>query len=278
MSHDLHGYFLGRRPYVPTLALMERFFEARRRAEISDSVLLLEHEPVITLGRGAKAENLLANEQELQKLGVGVVTTGRGGDITLHAPGQLIAYPLLDLNPHRRDVRKYVQTLTEVMKRIVSPHGIDAGTIDAMIGLWADAAQFEKWRGQAAAEAPVKLGAIGVRISRWVTAHGFALNLTTDLSLYRWIIPCGIREYPVASVQSLTGATPDLREEALKSLTHLGELFSANSAQFYDCSATPLEEVLPLAQSLSPANISVPHQADPFSGEGIALSVRRPKA
>jgi len=229
---------------------MESLFETRRRGEVADSVLLLEHEPVITLGRGAKAENLLASEKSLQQLGVNVVSTGRGGDITLHAPGQLITYPVVDLNPDKRDVRKYVQLLTEVMKRIVAPHGIDAGTIDAMIGLWTDASHFEEWRGQKAAAAPVKLGAIGVKISRWVTQHGFALNLTTDLSLYNLIVPCGIKEYPVASVKSLTGAAPDLQNEAKNSLLHLGALL-ARTPRFHDCSGLRLEEILPFARDAS---------------------------
>ena len=250
MCQDLHGYFLGRRPYVPTLALMEGMCEARRRGEVTDSVLLLEHESVITLGRGAKAANLLVSEKSLQELGVEVVSTGRGGDITLHAPGQLITYPIVDLNPDRRDVRKYVQMLTAVMKRIVAPHGIDSGTIDKMIGLWTDASHLQVWRGQKAADFPVKLGAIGVKISRWVTQHGCALNLTTDLSLYSLIVPCGIKEYPVASVKSLTGATPDLQKEAKNSLLHLGALLS-QTPQFHDCSGLPLEEVLPFARHAS---------------------------
>lgn len=247
MVEPLNGYFLGRRPYAPTLKLMEQLFEARRNDSIRDTVLLLEHEPVITLGRGAHPENLLASREQLEGLGVSVVATGRGGDVTLHAPGQLVAYPLIKLSPDRQDVRKYVQNLTEVMRRLVREFGIDGGTIDKLIGLWIDQETPNHWRGQEHASQPAKIGAIGVRISRWVTSHGFALNLTTDLSLYGLIVPCGISEYPVASVASLTGQMPTVPEQAARALTEFNELLGVGVPSYRDCSTLDLEQVQQLA-------------------------------
>lgn len=244
MAQRLSGYFLGRRPYEPTLRLMEALFEARRNDSISDTVLLLEHEPVITMGRGAHQENLLASAEQLEKVGVSVVATGRGGDVTLHAPGQLVAYPVIKLSPDRQDVRKYVQGLTEVMRRLVSAFGVDGGTIDKLIGLWIDQETPTRWLGQEQAARPAKIGAIGVRISRWVTSHGFALNLTTDLSLYGLIVPCGIKEYTVASVRSLTGKTPSVPEQAERALLEMSDLFGIGTPNYRDCSRLSLDEVL----------------------------------
>lgn len=247
MAQPLNGYFLGRRPYEPTLKLMEALFDARRHDSISDTVLLLEHEPVITMGRGAHEENLLSSREQLAKIGVSVVATGRGGDVTLHAPGQLVAYPLIKLSPDRQDVRKYVQNLTEVMRRLVHPFGIDGGTIDKLIGLWVDQETPFRWLGQEHASRPAKIGAIGVRISRWVTSHGFALNLTTDLSLYGLIIPCGISEYPVASVVSLTGKEPSVPEQAERAFHEMGHLLGVGEPNYRDCSALSLDDVQRLA-------------------------------
>lgn len=214
MTEPLRALWLGRRRYVEVLELQRQFFEARKAETCSDVVLLLEHHPVITMGRGAHDAHLLASRPELERRGVDLVVTDRGGDVTLHAPGQLVAYPIVALGEGQRDVRKYVQLLERVMARLVAPYGVSAGPFAPHVGLWADRASPGSWPGQAEAQAPAKLGAIGVRISRWTTMHGFALNLTTDLSLFRWIVPCGIREYPVASVQSLSGATPSVRETA----------------------------------------------------------------
>lgn len=164
----LDGFFLGRRDYAPMHQLMRDLFEARRENRVGDTVLLLEHSPVVTFGRGAKAENLLANAETLTMLGISVEETGRGGDVTLHAPGQLVAYPIINLAPQRCDVRKYVQGLTRVMRSIARSYGIDGGTICALIGLWVDNEAPTSWPGEDAAKMPAKIGAIGVRISRWI--------------------------------------------------------------------------------------------------------------
>jgi lipoyl(octanoyl) transferase len=206
--------WLGRRKYLDALELQRALFEARKADSITDVVLFLEHEPVITMGRGSHDEHLLASQVELERQGVTLVVTDRGGDVTLHAPGQLVAYPIVGLGEGRRDVRKYVKLLQHVMQEVVAPHGIGGGSFEPHVGLWADVASPERWPGQEHVLAPAKLGAIGVRISRWTTMHGFALNLSTDLSLFRLIVPCGIRQYPVASVASLTGAAPAVRQAA----------------------------------------------------------------
>ncbi|MFO7180241.1 MAG: lipoyl(octanoyl) transferase LipB, partial [Pseudomonadota bacterium] len=214
MTRELDGYWLGRQPYAAVHALQERLFAARRAGAIPDTVLLLEHTPVVTYGRGARADHVLFPESELARRGVDVFHTGRGGDVTVHAPGQLVAYPILDLAPDRCDVRRYVRDLTEVMRRLVARSGISAGPFEKYVGLWVDVASPERWPGAEQARTPAKIGAIGVRISRWITMHGFALNLDPDLSVFRYIVPCGIREHGVTSVRQLVGEAPSVREAA----------------------------------------------------------------
>jgi lipoyl(octanoyl) transferase len=240
---NIRALWLGRRPYGPVLELQERLHEARRHGAIGDTLLLLEHAPVITEGRGADAAHLLGSPELLKELGVEMFSTARGGDVTLHAPGQLIAYPILSLAPDRQDVRRYVRDLTEIMRRLCAEHGVSAGALDAYIGLWADAEQPQHW-DQLTASTPVKLGAIGVKISRWVTMHGFALNLTTDLSLFRLIVPCGIREHGVASVAQLSGAEPDVRHAAERALTAFSEVFDADVEPLEDLTAQSEDALL----------------------------------
>ncbi len=213
--------FLGRRAYGPVHDLMLAVRDARIAGVIGDVFLFVEHEPVITLGRGAKPENILSAPAALHARGVSVHETGRGGDVTFHGPGQLVGYPILDLKPDRCDLRRYVRALAEVMICVARDHHVEAGTMDGMIGVWADAGRPSEWAGEAWARAPAKLGAIGVRVSRWVTMHGFALNATVDLESFRAIVPCGIREHPVASIESLTGRAPSVRELALSIAPHL---------------------------------------------------------
>ena len=147
------------------LALQERLHAARREGRIGDTVLFVEHDPVVTFGRGGKDENLLTSEAALSAAGIAVSRTGRGGDVTLHAPGQLVCYPILDLSPDRCDVRRYVRDLAETMRRLVAEYGLAAGTIDRYIGLWVDRESPAYFPGQDALIDPVKIGAIGVRIS-----------------------------------------------------------------------------------------------------------------
>lgn len=231
MTRRLTGYFLGRRDYRSCLALQEQLHAARAAGDAADTVLFVEHPAVITLGRGAHAEHLLASAGHLAELGVDVVQTGRGGDVTLHAPGQLVCYPIVDLAPDRKDVRRYVQDLAEVMRRVVRACGVDAGRFDEHVGLWANRQSPGEYRGPQSPADLVKLGAIGVRISRWVTMHGFALNVAPDMRLYSLIVPCGIHEYGVASLAELMdGPAPSVADAAAQAFAALVNVLSADAA------------------------------------------------
>ena len=187
---------LGLIGYARALELQRDLVERRKRGEIPDRLLLLEHPDVITLGvrtRNART-HVLETDEGLAAQGVELFETGRGGDVTYHGPGQLVGYPILDLNPHRRDVHRYVRDLEAVLIQAVASFGITAGRVPGLTGIWVDAPD-----GQA------KLAAIGVRISRWVTSHGFALNVNTDLSRFGLIVPCGITDRGVTSMERLLG-------------------------------------------------------------------------
>lgn len=226
------AYWLGRVPYAEAHALQERLVEERVAGKIGDTLLLLEHPPVITLGRGAQVANVLANEEARRTLGVDYFETGRGGDVTYHAPGQLVAYPIFDLKPDRCDVRKYVRDLAKVMSGIAADHGIAASMINddpKLIGVWVDLDSPEEWP-----EAPDpeqqrfgKIGAIGVRLSRWVTMHGFAFNASTDLNGFRLIVPCGISALGVTSLASLGVPAPTVRDLAMQATAHFARIFEA---------------------------------------------------
>jgi lipoyl(octanoyl) transferase len=222
---ELRALWLGRAAYDPVHALQHELQEARKAGRVGDTVLFVEHEPTITLGRGATPDHLLTSEAALSEAGIALVSTGRGGDMTLHAPGQLVCYPILDLHPDRMDVRRYVKDLNRIMMALAQSYGIHSGVIEKYIGLWADQANPSAWPGVEAARTPVKIGAIGVRISRWVTMHGFAFNLSTDLALFRLIVPCGISEFGVGSVASLTGSAPSVQSAAERTLPILADVF-----------------------------------------------------
>lgn len=243
---NLTSLWLGRRRYAEVHALQESLHRARREARIGDTVLFLEHEPVITFGRGAKSEHLLLDEASRRGLGIDLEHTGRGGDVTVHAPGQLVCYPIIELPPERRDVRRYVRDLAETMRCVAAEYGVAAGTIDAYIGLWVDAQSPAYWPGAELAVEPVKIGAIGVKISRWVTMHGFALNLNPELALFANIVPCGIREHGVSSIAQLTGAAPSVREAAVRANFHLAARFGATVSELSTPSATWLDEQVTL--------------------------------
>jgi len=242
----LRAAWLGRQPYARVQALQEHLLVARQRGVIEDTLLLLEHEPVVTLGRGAKPEHLLSSREALAARGVELASSSRGGDVTLHAPGQLVAYPIVDLTPDRRDVRRWVKTLTEVMRRLASEYGVAAGLHEKHVGLWADRAAPGRFTDAASALDLVKIGAIGVRISRWVTMHGFALNLAPDLAEYQVIVPCGIREHGVSSIAALGGRAPNVERSAEQAHAVLAELLGS--------AAAPLEvrSVEELAAELEP--------------------------
>lgn len=231
MKRRLAGYFLGKRDYGSVLRLQEQLHEARVQGAAPDTVLFVEHPAVITCGRGAHAENLLASSERLAELGVSVEQIGRGGDVTLHAPGQLVCYPILDLSPDRKDVRRYVRDLAEVMRRVAQLAGVAAGRFDEHIGLWANRESPRTYVGESQPRDLVKLGAIGVRISRWVTMHGFALNLSPDMRLFSLIVPCGIRDYGVASLAELMdGPAPTVEAAAAQAFAALIDVVDADEA------------------------------------------------
>ena len=210
----LHAHRLGRVGYAEALALQERLVEARKAGAVEDVLLLLEHPPVVTLGRGVKdGKNLLLSPEAFRARGFEVHEIGRGGDVTYHGPGQLVGYPILDLKPDRQDVRKYVASLEETMIRVCAEHGVEAERLEGFNGTWLDAHGAR----------PRKIGAVGVRISRWVTMHGFALNVTTDLSHFGLIVPCGISDKGVTSLATEVAEPPTF--EAVTERT--GEIFAA---------------------------------------------------
>lgn len=235
-SRPARAAWLGRRAYGPTLALQQELAAARASAAVGDTVLLLEHDPVVTLGRNADRRNVLAAPELLQQAGVELVQTTRGGDVTYHGPGQLVGYPILDLKPDRCDVRRYVRSLADAMIRLVRRWQIAAGVVDGLVGVWVDARAPQRWNGPEQAGELVKIGAIGVRLTDWISLHGFALNLTVAPDAYRWIVPCGIRAHPVSSVAALCGTQPDVADVALSAAPELGAGLGLELSRVEDCS------------------------------------------
>jgi lipoyl(octanoyl) transferase len=228
------AHWLGRKRYAEVHALQERLVAARLRGAIDDTLLLLEHEPVVTLGRGAREQHLLVPRAQLETLGVDLHETGRGGDVTYHGPGQLVAYPVFDLRPDRCDVRRYVRDLARVMVALAREHGVDASFLEGdpkLVGVWVDEASPAKWPGDprqdAGAKRPAKLGAIGVRLSRWVTMHGFAFNVSTDLAGFRLIVPCGLAHYGVTSLAAMGLPAPAMRDAAGAAVACFARIFEA---------------------------------------------------
>ncbi|MEE2788261.1 MAG: lipoyl(octanoyl) transferase LipB [Myxococcota bacterium] len=185
---SLSVHMMGRMAYREAWTLQQALAERRKAGQIPDTLLLLEHEPVVTLGRDGSRKSLVAPPETFAQRGVEVVESDRGGDATFHGPGQLIAYPIIDLKPDRKDIRRYVQTLENIMIQVLDNYDIVAGRLPGEPGVWC----FGPDR---------KIGAIGARVSRWVTHHGFALNVTTDLSFFELIVPCGIADKGVTSLQ-----------------------------------------------------------------------------
>jgi lipoate-protein ligase B len=201
--------------YASAFELQQRLVAARKAGEIPDVLLLCEHPHVITLGRNGKPEHLRANDRLLAEMNVEFQETDRGGDITYHGPGQIVGYPIVDLTEHRRDVRWYVEMLEEVMIRASADFGITARRVDERHGLWVDTAP----------DVEEKLAAIGVHLSRWVTSHGFAYNVSTDLRYFDLIVPCGIPGKRATSLERLLNHGIRLDEVKPKLAAHFGEIF-----------------------------------------------------
>lgn len=203
---------LGVVSYEDGLALQRDLVEQRREGRIGDVLLLLEHPPVITLGARTRGDrsHVIAAPGVLERRGVTVHETGRGGDVTFHGPGQLVGYPILDLKPDRCDVHRYVRDLEEVLIRTAAAFGVTAVRVPGYTGVWVGS---------------TKLAAIGVRISRWITSHGFALNVTTDLAYFGLIVPCGIADRGVTSLAELTGRAVSMDEARRAVVPEFADVF-----------------------------------------------------
>lgn len=207
----LEVWSLGVVDYAAGLAMQEKLVVRRRAGDIPDTLLLLEHPPVITLGRAANPRNIVAPAAALAGRDVEVYETRRGGDVTYHGWGQLVGYPILDLNPDRRDIRRYMRDLEEVLIGVVGEYGVAAGRVAGLTGVWVAGER--------------KIAALGVHISRWITSHGFALNVTTDLRDFGLIIPCGVRDKAVTSIAHETGLKPSLEEVGMRVARRFGATF-----------------------------------------------------
>ncbi len=199
-THECVRHDLGHMGYAEAFAIQRDLVERRKRGAIPDQLLIVEHPHVITLGRNGHMENLLASEEVLRRAGIQFHSTDRGGDITYHGPGQVVGYPIVDLREWKRDVVAYVRALEQVIIDSLQEFGIVAGRVPGCTGVWVEGK---------------KVAAIGVHISRWVTSHGFALNHTTDLSYFQYIVPCGITK-PVTSMRALGSSAS--REEVVAAL------------------------------------------------------------
>ena len=213
--------------YENGMKLQQKLVELRQRDEIEDQLLLLEHPPVITLGRGGDTSNLLAPPQVLAEQRVRFFETTRGGDITYHGPGQIVGYPILHLGENNRDVRKYVTKLEEVLIRTVAEYGITAERLEGKRGIWVGTN---------------KIAAIGVRIARWVTSHGWALNVSTNLDHFRLITPCGIQGMGVTSIERETGRSVPLDE--------VREVLARNFSAIFERDLVPRPETIKLVKVL----------------------------
>lgn len=208
----LRWSYLGRVAYGPATRLQEAIRDGVRSGATSDHLLLLEHPHVYTLGRSARRTDIVATDSWLRERDVEVANCDRGGQVTYHGPGQLVGYPVIDLAPDRRDIRRYVRDLQEVLVRTLGDFGVEARAEarQSLIGVWV---------GES------KIASLGVHLSRWITTHGFALNVSTDLSYFRGIVPCGLAGVRMTSIETSTGVSPDLADVSERLAGHFGELF-----------------------------------------------------
>jgi lipoyl(octanoyl) transferase len=214
---NCHVRELGRIDYGRALELQQQLVAGRKQGLVPDHLLLLEHPHVITLGRNGHLENLLAGDDILTRAGISFFPTDRGGDVTYHGPGQLVGYPILDLREWQRDVGAYVRGIEQVIIDTLADYGITAGRIPKLTGVWV---------GER------KIAAIGIHLSRWVTSHGFALNVNTDLSYFHYIVPCGLTK-PVTSIEQLGVRT---------TLDDVGQILAGHFGRIFDCEMTSAGE------------------------------------
>ena len=210
--------WLGQTDYEEALGLQETLWEKRQAGEISDQLLLLEHPPVLTVGRGGDADNILASPQKLLGLGIPVHRINRGGDVTYHGPGQLVGYPILDLRERGRDAHRYLRDLEEVFIKLLFGRGIQARRSPGRTGVWAGNA---------------KILAIGVGLRRWTTLHGFAFNVRTDLSLFDLIRPCGLEMGTVTSLETLEGQKTRVEDLVDEVVARFAEVFGMEGERLH---------------------------------------------
>jgi lipoate-protein ligase B len=230
---------LGRTRYADAWELQRRIFSARLAHRIPDVLLLTEHEPVYTLGKGADINHLLAGDAELREKKIDLYTIDRGGDVTFHGPGQLVGYPILDLNNYYLDIHRYLRDIEEVLIRSAKDFGICAERSVGFTGVWVK---------------NDKLAAIGVKVSRWITMHGFAFNVNTDLSYFDRIIPCGIFHKGVTSVHALTGREVEMADVEKAVVRNFESVFSVSSQPMMLNELLPNilpESVLPIEEKMS---------------------------
>lgn len=210
-ARELSVLRAGMVPYGEALELQDDLVGRRRQGSVPDTLVLLEHPHVITLGSGSHPEHVLVDEEERGRLGIELFEAGRGGDVTYHGPGQLVAYPILDLKPDRKDLHRYLRDLETVLISVADDYGIAASRSDSGTGVWTEAG---------------KLAAIGIRVSSgWITSHGVALNVGSDLSYFETIVPCGITDRQVTSLERELGTAPEIEEVADSFIRHFCDVF-----------------------------------------------------
>lgn len=207
---------LGRTRYAETWDIQHKLFDLRQSGLIDDVLLLTEHEHVYTIGKGGDSNHLLASDEELSIDGTEVFRIDRGGDITYHGPGQIVGYPILDLNKYSPDIHKYLRSLEEALINLIGQYGIKGEREEGMTGVWVS--------GE-------KIAALGVRVSRWVTMHGFALNVNTELQKFDRIIPCGIFHKGVTSMKRILGKELPLDEVRRKLTESFASVFGCNAIE-----------------------------------------------
>jgi lipoyl(octanoyl) transferase len=213
MTRSFEVRRLGRVPYGDALELQAELVRQRRAGEIPDQLVLLEHPHVITLGSGSHEEHVLVSEEERAERGIELFDTGRGGDVTYHGPGQLVGYPIMDLKPDRCDLHRYLRDLEEMLIGVLAEFGLDGSRKEGLTGVWVG---------------DRKLAAIGVRVSSgWITSHGYALNVSTDLSYFGTIVPCGIRDHGVGSISGEVGREVPMAEVEAAAVRSFARVFGA---------------------------------------------------
>ena len=211
--NDLIVVDLGRTKYADAWALQQRVFDARLAHALPDVLLLTEHDHVYTVGKGGDANHILANDAELREKKIDLFAIDRGGDVTYHGPGQLVGYPILDLNNYYLDIHRYLRDIEEVLIATLGSFGVESGRSEGYTGVWVK---------------NEKIAAIGVKVSRWITMHGFALNVSTDLSFFDRIIPCGIFHKGVTTLDRLVPLCVGMTEVKAAFVRHFAELFKVN--------------------------------------------------